>query len=176
MPHNMCDVKGAMAEYLSLPEWDWTWFVTQTFDDYKSKPYPKICEHSWRYFLRLIGEPADQAYGWMFSERGKSGRLHWHALVHVSVNSRKDPKARNVWDTMYHKYGRCQVLEYVAGDSRLTQDLRHCAVGVSHYLTKYVAKQSHGGDATWDFGGFIDGCEADSAQLSRAIGVRPASL
>jgi len=174
MPHNMLDVKGAFAEYLALPQWNWSWFITQTFDDYKQTPYPKICDHSWRSFCTLVGKKSSLFYGWMFSERGKSGRLHWHALAHVTFRTKPGLDGitiAQVWDRMFHKYGRCQILEYKQGDVRFSENERHVGYGIGHYLTKYVAKSSHDGDATWDFTGFIDGVEATASRLCSAIDV-----
>jgi len=45
------------------------------------------------------------------------------------------------------------------------------ATGIANYLTKYVAKEANGGDATWEFTGFLGGIEADSKQIMAASGV-----
>jgi len=172
MYHTMSNVQGAFAEYLSQDQWKWTHYITQTFDDLKCRPYSKICEHSWRYFLNSVGREASMVYGWMFGEKGKSGRLHWHAIVHITPNLLGEPTQEHIWQSMYAKYGRAVVEIYEPGIPVLQEaDAIFVAMKVASYLTKYVAKDSAGGDATWDFGGFMGGHEADAAQLCSAIGV-----
>lgn len=116
-------------------------------------------------------------YGWMFAEKGKMGRLHWHAIVHIQQNLFKEPNWGQIRDGMFDKYGRVTVESYKPGaDVLIQQDAAGVATAVSRYLTKYVAKDSAGGDTTWDFGGFMNGSEADASQLCSAIGVRTAKL
>jgi len=171
MPHNMRQVKEAMAEYLSLPNWNWDLYITQTFDDKKCKQYNKICEHSWRYFMNYVGKQSSMAYGWMFAEKGKSGRLHWHALVHIDLNLFQRPSKEEIWAVMYRKYGRNTVdrCELVFKSLEGAEDAQ--AAGVALYLTKYVAKDSFGGDATWDFEGFMGGSQASAAEICVQIGL-----
>ncbi len=180
MSHQIRNVKAALGEYISQPEWKWTHYITQTFDDSKCRPYSEICEHSWRYFLNRLGGPAKMLYGWVFAERGSNGRLHWHAICHLERNKRGEPTDIQLWRQMYEKYGRNVTLTYKPGIP-VSQEADAIFVGMKiarlqNYLTKYVAKDASGGDAWWDFGGFIDGSEADASQLCRAIGVPTAAI
>jgi len=177
MTHQIQNVKVAMQEYLSLPQWNFTHYITQTFDDRKCRPYSKICEHSWRYFLNTFGRDASMIYGWVFAERGKSGRLHWHAIVHISPNLLGQPTQRELWEGMFSKYGR-NVTEIYKPENPVLRasDAIWLGTRLAGYLTKYVAKDAGGNDAMWDFGGFMSGREADAAQLCSAIGVPTARL
>jgi len=171
MTDHIRDVKEAMAEYLSLPNWDWDLYITQTFDDKKCKQYSKICEHSWRYFMNYIGKQSSMAYGWMFAEKGKSGRLHWHALVHIDLNLFGRPSKEEIWAVMFRKYGRNQVLTYEDISTRPVGGAPGPSAPAARYLTKYIAKDAAGGDATWDFEGFFGGSPADAAEICVQIGL-----
>ncbi len=116
-------------------------------------------------------------YGWVFAERGQMGRLHWHAIVHVSPNLLGQPSWGDMVDGMFQKYGRV-VIETYKHCPVVTRNRDTVEVGtrLAKYLTKYVAKDASGRDAWWDFGGFMSGREADAAQLCSAIGVRTAKL
>jgi len=166
------DFKDEFAEYLSNPRWGFNWYVTQTFDSQKVNPYSRICEHSWRFFNNQLALTSSAHWGWMFAERGKgNGRLHWHALMHVEKNLFDQPERGEIWSAMHKKYGRNLILEYSPGDQRILRDCKFVATGVSCYLTKYVAKEANGGDATWDFMGFLSGKEAATKELHAIIGV-----
>jgi len=160
------------AEYLSQPAWRWSWFVTQTFDDLKQKPYPAMVKHSWRFMMYEIARSAGCTYSWVFAEIGRFGRIHWHALVHVTPNLRNEPNIDEVWNYMYKRYGRCH-LDPINGPDK-GQYPHPCiekAQGVTAYLTKYVAKDQFQGSTYWDFMGFLGGSLADSRRIQSAIGL-----
>lgn len=168
------DVKTAFAHYLSDPKWDWTWFLTQTFDParehthYNRKRdrfYGRLCEHSWRDLLKYVGTRANHCWGFMFTELHKNGHPHWHALLHVQEDLFERPARSSVWRYMFQRFGWNRVDPVRKGDVSKT------AHGVCRYLTKYIAKEAAGGDATWDFGGYLGGTEADTGQIVRASGV-----
>jgi len=167
----------AFAKYLSLPEWDWDWFVTLTYDPYKCGFIKRKAEfelglhsdivmESWKFFMREVGETANAAWGWMFAEKQVNGRPHWHALVHVGLNLLGQPLTQDVWRRMFDKYGRCDIQLY---------EPNHVG-SVCNYLTKYVAKEQDLGESTFDFAGFLSGSEADSSQILRCCGVDGAGI
>ena len=172
MEHSFQKVKSAFAEYLSLPEWDWDWFITQTFDPKKFKRArngrllvpTNITVNSWKDFIRFTGSTANACWGFMFGELHRSGMPHWHALVHVQANLFDQPSRTDMWRHMWHRYGRFEARPY---EPAKFQDV----AGACSYLTKYVAKEAFQDDATWDFKGFLAGSEADSRQIVRACGV-----
>jgi len=70
-------------------------------------------------------------------------------------------------------YGRCELREVVRGRSlEVGEGLRNVSDGISRYLTKYVAKESAGAQAWWDFKGFMSGLEAAPSQIAAVTGVR----
>jgi len=163
-------IKTEFAEYLSQPFWNWTWYCTQTFDIEKlacKKFYPRLHEHSWRFFLSRVAEQASMAYGFCFAESHKSGKMHWHALVHVKENLLGQPRRKDIWQTMFRKYGYNQIVPFVDyGQSLATGNV---ASGIARYLTKYVAKEAAHDQAWWDFGGNMGGSEADVPEIMTAI-------
>ena len=168
------EVKTAFAKYLSDPKWDWTWFVTQTFNPKlkhthynfkRDRFYGRICEHSWRDFLAFVGFHSSAVWGFMFCETHKNGYPHWHALLHVQESLFGEPRREDVWCYMFQRFGWNRV------DPVRTGDVSKTAGGVCRYLTKYVAKVAAGADATWDFGGYLGGTEADTGQIVSASGV-----
>jgi len=172
-PHQFQLFKQTFAEFLSLPAWKWSWVVHQTFDDCKVRPSPSAIPWSWSHFQRTIARDAMMNYGFYFAERGKvSGRIHWHALVHVKENLLGQPRRRVVWKEMFDTFGRCSVHPYLGpyqGASALT--IKRLSTGIATYLTKYVAKDSYSDDATWDFTGFMGGSTADCGRIGRLIGI-----
>jgi len=171
MAENYELIKSSFSSYLSKPYWDWTYFVTQTFDPSKVKPYKRLCEHSWRFFLSRCQDHAAISYGFCFSESHKSGLRHWHALVHVTPNLLAQPDARSLWESMHSKYGRSQILPYK--ESNIEVGVATVSTGVSRYLTKYLVKESASDDAWWDFNGNMGGKPADAGDLMFAIGGAP---
>lgn len=176
MPDNFQLLKESFSTYLSKPQWDWTWYVTQTFDPQKVNDYPRLAEHSWRFFLNLVGNEAMMTYGFVFAEPHKNGRMHWHALVHVKENLLGQPRRKSIFQAMGRKYGYCEIYPYMRSQNLSMED--DVATGVARYLTKYVVKESAVDHAWWDFGGKIGGKEADVeeivfAQLAPVDGEHP---
>lgn len=164
-------IKQSFADYLSKPYWDWSWYCTQTFDWKKlakRKFYARLHEHSWRFFLSRLQETCSISYGFCFAESHKSGKMHWHALVHVTENLLGQPRRKDIWRAMYRKYGYNQILPFKSIGLELAVD--SVSTGVARYLTKYVAKEAAQDQAWWDFGGNISGRPAEAAQIRDAIG------
>lgn len=166
------EIKAEFASYLSMPQWDWTWYATQTFDVNKlanKKFYDRLHEHSWRFFLNRVGQTSPLSYGFCFAESHKSGKMHWHALVHVSENLLGQPRRKDIWSHMFRKYGYNQILPYRSIGVELAID--SVSTGVARYLTKYLVKESARGEAWWEFNGNMGGNEADAGQIMSAIGM-----
>lgn len=172
MPQTFGQIKDAFSDYLSLPQWDWTYFITQTFDPRRySKAYSRLCEHSWRFLCNRLMERSIISYGFAFAESHKSGLRHWHALVHVTPDLFGNPTWDDIRKVMLEKYGRIQINDFKPDNWQLAgAQVNTISNGVSRYLTKYVAKESSGGDAWWDFNGNISGSEADAGEIMAAIG------
>jgi len=170
--HKWSSVKEGFSAYLSQPEWDWSWVVHQTFDEYKCDLYPSILGFSWREFMREIARTAQMNYGWCFAETGKLGRLHWHGIVHVKTNLLRQPLRKTIWQHMFNKFGRNRIEAYIPRTSETYWIGNHrMSNAVGRYLTKYIAKESFLDNAWWDFEGFMGGNQVDSARISRAIGL-----
>jgi len=169
---NLSVVKGEFSSYLSNPKWGWNWVVTQTFDEYKVPIHANIVRDSWNDFLREVGRHANVVYGWMFGERHTSGRPHWHAICRVDTNLFDQPRRKDIWLYMFDRYGRNRI-EPFKSQQKLMCNLasRTVSDGIARYLTKYVAKSAFQEDATWDFGGLLSGCEADTKQIRAAVGL-----
>ena len=174
MAANFDLIKDSFADYLSKPYWNWSWYVTATFDPQKQVQYPRLAEHSWRFFLSRIADTAAMSYGWAFAESHKSGSMHWHAIVHVSENLLGQPRRKDIWEAMFKKYGRCEISAF--RPTNLQLGINTVSYGVARYLTKYVAKDAATGEAWWDFAGNISGLEADSKQIRDAIGAPFAAI
>lgn len=173
MPQSYEQIKDAFSDYLSMPYWDWTYFITQTFDPKRyKKSYSRLCEHSWRFLCNRLMEQSILSYGFAFSESHKSGYRHWHALIHVTPNLFGQPTWKEIKDAMLKKYGRIQIDNFKPDNWMLTGDRQIMTIsnGVSRYLTKYVAKEAATGEAWWDFNGNMSGSEADCAEILAAIG------
>jgi len=164
-------IKSSFADYLSHPCWNWSWVVTQTFDPFKQKPYARLVEHSWRYFMHRVARDANINYGFYFGEPHKSGLPHWHALVHVSENLLGQPRRCHIWEDMFERYGRNCIEPFVGSNDRKSVAVGNVSEGIARYLCKYVAKESSRDQATWDFSGFMSGREADCARIRRLVGV-----
>jgi len=93
-PHMREEFKRSFAEYLSLPQWQWNYVTHQTFDDKKHKLTAGLVDWSWNHFMRNVARDAMMTYGFYFAERGRMGRLHWHALVHIKHNVLGQPLRR----------------------------------------------------------------------------------
>jgi len=160
--------------YLSRPEWDWTWFVTQTFDKQKNKFDKKrgfskyLCQNSWGQFVEWTAEYSDLVYGFWFQEPHKSGFPHWHALVHVKENPLGSADPSTIWKRMFERYGRAKVRPVYKADTELT------AARLIMYLTKYVAKEARRTHDTWGFGGLMDGQPAEASRFADEIGISSA--
>jgi len=166
------EMKRCFSEYLTLPEWEWTWFVTQTFDLYKCgyirrTPEFKLALHSdivnesWKFFINLVGDTATACWGFVFEEKHVNGRPHWHALVHVGKDLFDQPNSTDVWRRMFDKYGFMEIRHYRP----------ELAERAGSYLSKYLAKGTGCGESTFEFDGFLSGKQADSRQIMRACGV-----
>lgn len=120
-----------------------------------------------------LARTACMNYGFVFEERGKFGRLHWHALVHVKQNLFGDPKMQDLWGHMYERYGRNLIECYnpCAQSSPGGGDSDRMSTGIASYLTKYVAKCSESDNTWWDFEGFMGGSRADTWRIASAIGL-----
>jgi len=162
--------KSEFAQFLSLPQWRWNWVVHQTFDDLKQSQYRSICQHSWRYFMNGTGSGSALCYGFCFQERGKFGRLHWHALVHVEPNFRGQPTRKQIWSYMFKRYGRSQILQFDPTIINPKMGVENSlALPVADYLTKYVAKESFCDNTWWDFDGFLGGYRVGARRIQDAI-------
>jgi len=161
-------IKKSFADYLSKPYWNWSWYCTATFDPKKAPQYPRLAEHSWRFFMSAVGQTSPMSYGFAFAESHKSGAMHWHALVHVAENLLRQPRRKDIWERMFAKYGYCQLLPYIGGPVALEVD--SVSTGVARYLTKYLVKEATQDQAWWDFRGNMSGHEADAADIMSAIG------
>lgn len=171
-PHTRHEFKRTFSEYLSLPEWDWTYVACQTFDDDKYHLSHSLIPWSWAHFMQEAAREALMNYGFFFAERGKGGRLHWHALVHIRPNLFGLPRRHELQAEQSNKFGFFQLVPYQTQGTRLhSPAVEKIATGIATYLTKYVAKDTWSDDATWDFSGFLGGSRADSARIARAIGV-----
>jgi len=172
MAYNIKAVKQAFQRYLSLPEWQWNWVVTQTFDPFKAPRYSRICEHSWRDFVRTTGIHATACWGFMFAETHMSGLPHWHALMHVQENLLRQPRRMDIWKHMFDRYGRCRIDPFRPdGRPETGGSIDQMSYGIARYITKYVVKEFARRDATWDFMGILGGVQADSRQIVDACGV-----
>lgn len=161
-------IKDSFADYLTKPYWNWSWYATQTFDPEKFGAYPRLHEHSWRYFLNQISKTAAISYGFCFAEAHKSGKMHWHALVHVTENLLGQPRRKDIWQKMFWKYGYNQILPFAHTE---LQERANCiSTGIARYLTKYVAKEAARDQAWWDFNGNISGKDASAIEIRDAIG------
>jgi len=171
-PQNMAVVKEDFSSYLSKSEWQWNWVVTQTFDEYKVPLHQNLVSDSWHDFLDEVGKHANLVYGWMFGEKHKSGRPHWHAICRVDTNLFEQPRRSEIWRYMYDRYGRNRI-EPFKSQQKLMCNIRarNVSDGISRYLVKYVAKEAFREDATWDFAGILSGCEADTRQIRAVIGL-----
>jgi len=167
MTQEMELIKASFSDYLSKPYWNWSWYCTATFDPAKVPQYKRIAEHSWRFFLSRLADTCMMSYGFCFAEAHSSGATHWHALVHVTENLLRQPRRKDIWASMFAKYGRCQILPYTPGNMDLA--VGSISTGVSRYLTKYVAKEAHRDQAWWDFGGNMSGRDAEACELMVAI-------
>jgi len=175
-------VKKSFADYLSRPEWNWSWFHTQTFDVHKCgyrkrngrlAVHREICNESFGRMMNVIAKQAVIVYGFAFGELHRNGFPHWHALLHVKSNLFGQPRRVDVFDYMFRKYGRNKLLEYVPNQNvQVSEGVACVSDGVARYLCKYVAKEAAQGDAWWDFKGFMGGCEADPSQIAAVTGVR----
>lgn len=164
--------KDVFGQYLSRKAWDWTWVVHQTFGDLKTKIYPKIVEHSWRHFMHTVAREAVMNYGFCFAEKGATGRLHWHALVHVKKDLFGLPRMTDVWEDMFIKYGRNKLELYnCPGEAANMSYGDGITRGIAAYCTKYVAKDTWSDDAWWDFDGFMGGSKVDCQRIRDAIGL-----
>lgn len=178
MYHDVGKIQQAFHEYLLRPQWEWDWFVTQTFDTSKcgynyrtsagttKRLHSGIVYESWDRFMDLTGSEALCTWGWMFREAHKDGRPHWHAICHVEENMFGNPRRKAVWQKMFNEYGRMSIRPF---DPAVCDEL-------ASYLVKYVAKQSDLGESTFDFGGFLDGKVADTKQIISRIGMLPLIL
>lgn len=166
------EFKQEFARYLSQPEWQWNWVITQTFDNRKQSQYSTLSLHSWRYFMFELARTACMNYGFVFTEGVKSGRMHWHAIVHVKSNLLGQPEMDEMWLYMFKRYGRNLIEGFRDTQGSLSAvDRDPEASPIASYLTKYVAKESFSDDTSWDFEGFLGGRRADTGQIARAIGL-----
>lgn len=172
-PHKVSIFKQSFADFISLSAWQWNWVAHQTFrpriiDDVEQKLYPSLIAWSWHHFMRTIARDAMLNYGFFFAEKGKFGRLHWHAVLHVKENLFGNPRRTDVWEEMHDKFGRCRFEPYMGAH---LGPAKRVSTGISNYLCKYVAKEVNTDNATWDFTGFMGGSTADSARIGRLIGI-----
>jgi len=168
MPQTYDELKQSFSDYLSRPSWDWSWYVTQTFDPKRWKDYPRLAEHSWRFFLNMLSREAMMTYGFVFAEPHRNGRMHWHALVHVRENLIGQPRQKSSWEAMEAKYGYCQIETYCRSQRLRPED--EVGSAIARYLSKYVVKEASRDQAWWDFSGNISGSDADTQQIMSAIG------
>ena len=173
-------IQDAFERYLSDPAWDWTWFVTGTYDPakfwnkYREEVYiPRtINRDAWSKFNRLVADGSSAHWGWMFEEQHQNGRPHWHGLIHVSPNlAGLKPLFHTVWSGMYKSYGRFEIKPYQVQHKDLA------VTCIASYLTKYVAKEARNPDnLRWDFAGSLSGSEADAREILDACGVKNAAF
>jgi len=181
MTHDYQFVKSQFASYLSKPAWNWTWFVTQTYDinkcgftrkDGKRAFHSQISKESFDNFIKRVGQASASCWGFVFEERHKTGRPHWHALLHVTENLFGDPRRDVLWKYMFEKYGRMEIRPFNCNRGAATDsDVGIISDGISRYLCKYLAKDSRRDDAWWDFRGFTSGFEAEARQIRELIGI-----
>lgn len=171
-PHMRNEFKRTFSEYLSLHEWDWNYVACQTFDQNKHHLSHSLVPWSWGHFMREAARESPMNYGFYFAEKGKMGRLHWHALVHISKDLLGLPLRHDLQGLQTEKFGRFQLVPYWNQEEGLIRlAVNKIATGIATYLTKYVAKDTWSDDATWDFTGFLGGKQADSKRIRRAIGL-----
>lgn len=170
-PHMREEFKRSFAEYLSKPEWQWNFVAHQTFDSDKYKLTAGLVEWSWGHFMRNVARDAMMNYGFCFAERGRMGRLHWHALVNINHNLYGYPSRVDLQDEQRNKFGFFSLIPHWRYPNPELMADKGVATGVSTYLSKYVAKEAFSDDATWDFTGFLGGSLVDSRRIARAIGV-----
>jgi len=180
-PHTLSLVKSSFSDYLTRPEWHWSWFATQTFDYNKCgylrrngcrDVHSEICQESFGRMLGEIAKTAVMVYGFAFGELQQSGRPHWHAVVHVTTDLFDGPRRLDIWKYMFRMYGRSDIREVQTGQSvQVAEGVGKVSDGISRYLTKYVAKESATGQAWWDFRGFMSGSEADASAIAAVTGV-----
>jgi len=176
------DVKKAFAHYLSRPEWNWSWFLTQTFDVHKcgflksdGKPalHSEICRESFNRMMRKVADQAMSVYGFGFAESHRNGRPHWHAILHVKEDLFGNPCRTSIYNYMYKMYGRNQIRGFKPSvNVKIDSGIECVSDGVSRYLCKYIAKESHRNDAWWDFKGFLGGLEVPTSEICQHIGIR----
>ena len=165
---------SSLAAWLSSPTWDWTWVVHQTFDEKKCTLGRGLVLHSWRSLMREIAKDATINYGFCFGERGALGRIHFHALVHMTPSIFGYPVIDEIGPAMYALFGYCRIEPFIGGlNERGHLSIEKMSGGVARYLTKYIAKEAGYHDSTWDFEGLISGRVATGEQLKRAIGMDP---
>ena len=166
------EIQEQFERYLLKPQWGWNWYVTQTFDlskcgftrrDGRRSLPSNIVEDSWNTFSRLVGERALCSWGWMFQEKHKNGRPHWHSIFHIEEGLFGEPRASDIWEMLFVKYGRMEIRPFKP----------ELCTSLASYLTKYVAKDFRIGDPVFDFAGYLGGSKADTSELQSVIGLKP---
>jgi len=173
--HNLELVKIAFAEYLSLPEWNWTLVVTQTFDEHKTPCHRNMSSDSFKDLMEYAGNEAVCIYGFAFGEQHKSGRPHWHAILHMTENLFEQPRRADIWRYMFDKYGRNRIEPYRPNACTVVNDGRQAervGEGIARYLCKYVAKESARDQAWWDFTGFMSGQQVPARRIRELTGIK----
>jgi len=170
-PHMREEFKRTFSEYLSKPQWDWNYVAHQTFDSGKNNLSAGLVEWSWNHFMRSAAREAMMCYGFYFAERGATGRLHWHALVHIKHNLLGLPLRSELQAGQRDLFGFFSLIPHWENVTPAMKSGHAVARGIATYLTKYVAKDAYSDDATWDFTGFMGGSMVDSRRIARAIGV-----
>lgn len=170
-PENLPEVKRAFEYYLSNPLWNWNWVLTQTFDPDKVPMHRNICRDTFRTTMDLISVGAIMAYGFAFGEQHRSGLPHWHAILHVETNLFGAPTRRSIWQRNFSEWGRNRIEPFRARVNFASLDSACVAHGIARYLCKYVAKDSVGDQAWWDFDGNIGGLRVDAARIAHTIGL-----
>lgn len=173
-PHNLTEVKTAFADYLSQPDWDWNWVVTQTFDERKVPLHSSIVKDSFQQFMLEIAKTANSNYGFVFGEQHRSGRPHWHAILHVQTSLFGEPLRKDMWKWSFTKYGRNRIEPCRDERSRRELAIADISMGIARYLTKYVVKDAARDEAWWDFQGFLSGRETPARRIFSHLGVHSA--
>lgn len=123
--------------------------------------------------MKQLNRTAVASYGFVFGERGRMGRLHWHALVHVSQNILDQPEIKAMWEWGMEHYGRNSIFPYC---HQVDVYAGFCATSLARYLTKYVAKDVQETNLYWDFTGYMGGRMADSKQIAHGFGFENGSM
>lgn len=166
---NLALVKAEMSSWLSDPQWDWTWVVTQTFKPQASQHRTRVPD-SWMRWMQNLSSLSDVIYGFCFGELHRSGKTHWHAVVHVQDGLYGEVQRKEQFNWALEKYGRNRITAYQPNLREMGHlQTKKVSDGIARYCVKYVAKDYAIDSAWWDFLGFLHGNQVEPKQILRIL-------